>query len=452
MSYALGIDIGTSKVAVAVVDNDSGKTVEAVSILHAAETSTEPLWSEQDPQKLFDSIDIAMKGLPPDVRKAIGSIGVCGQMHGIVLWKDDHRENSQLITWQDKRAADGAFMSVLRKTSGLRNIHPGYGVVTLAWLATYQDDILSQFSHSGTIMDFVVSCMCDLDEPAMDPTNASSWGFFDSENYDWHRDALEAIDIPVKLLPRLVNTGSKAGTLSDEFATRWHLPAGIPVCVACGDSPAAVYAAKDVMETGCYLNLGTGGQLSIVVDRGAAEDVVDVPGIDVRPFPGKKELVVASSPFGGKAFLWLVETIEHWLEELGCDPIPRDTIFNKLNELGKSKHENEPPSFLPYTSPEEDTQGLLGTISGITTSNLSIAMLARSVAEGMVKPLFDRMPKHLLANKTSVVGTGNGIRRSELLRDVIEDVSGLELTLADIIEEAASGVARMAADSLLKPT
>ena len=82
--YSIGLDIGTTSVSAAVVNNATGKTVYTNSRNHGAFIpSDESFFREQDPEKLYE---IAVALLEDALGRffPIGTIGLTGQMHGIL--------------------------------------------------------------------------------------------------------------------------------------------------------------------------------------------------------------------------------------------------------------------------------------------------------------------------------------------------------------------------------
>ena len=126
----LGIDCGTGKVAVAVVDA-VGKQLHAASHAHAADLPAAAGRHEQDAERIIACAEKLVRTIPADVRTRIAGIGFTGQMHGVVLHDQASKPLSPLVTWQDQRAAeDPGFLPSLG-----RPLKPGFGLATLAWWA-----------------------------------------------------------------------------------------------------------------------------------------------------------------------------------------------------------------------------------------------------------------------------------------------------------------------------
>ena len=79
----LGIDIGTSGVKAAIVDQSGA--VRAVATAPLAVSRPHDLWSEQAPADWWAATDAAVRQLDPALRGAVRGIGLAGQMHGATL-------------------------------------------------------------------------------------------------------------------------------------------------------------------------------------------------------------------------------------------------------------------------------------------------------------------------------------------------------------------------------
>ncbi|HEX3133551.1 MAG TPA: FGGY family carbohydrate kinase [Planctomycetota bacterium] len=124
----LGVDCGTGKVAIAIVDG-GGKQLHAASRPHAADLPATAGRHEQDAERIIATAEALVREIPADLRARIGGIGFTGQMHGVVLHDAATKPLSPLVTWQDKRVAeDPAFLSSLG-----RPMNTGFGMATLAW-------------------------------------------------------------------------------------------------------------------------------------------------------------------------------------------------------------------------------------------------------------------------------------------------------------------------------
>ncbi|HMC48395.1 MAG TPA: FGGY family carbohydrate kinase, partial [Caballeronia sp.] len=103
--YLLGIDIGTS--ACKVIAVDSHGHVVAKALAGYPIVSLQPGWAEQDPEDWWQATLKAVRevlAMLPD-RRAVGGIGLSGQMHGLTALDDHDRVIRPAILWCDQRAA-----------------------------------------------------------------------------------------------------------------------------------------------------------------------------------------------------------------------------------------------------------------------------------------------------------------------------------------------------------
>ena len=98
----VGIDIGTTTVSGVCYDLDKKLQLEAYSVPHNSYTKT-GLFSEQSVSVILETVFELLNGFT-DKYKNIVSIGLTGQMHGIVYINKHGEAVSDLINWQDKRA------------------------------------------------------------------------------------------------------------------------------------------------------------------------------------------------------------------------------------------------------------------------------------------------------------------------------------------------------------
>lgn len=205
----LGIDIGTSNVKVVLIEGGSLNVLHKESkLLGELEKVDIPHAAERCVSQIFSALESCMRSLK-DTTHLLGQvrgIGVCGQMHGCVLWKSGgvslfnesigelqhtHSNTSNLITWQDGRCAP-SFLSTLPQPPHLTQppVSSGYGCATLAWLQRHVSKTVSSYDRAGTIMDLVVCALCNggSGEVIMSSQNATSWGYFNTSTLQWSKE------------------------------------------------------------------------------------------------------------------------------------------------------------------------------------------------------------------------------------------------------------------------
>lgn len=418
---ALGIDIGTSKVAAVLLPPDGTQAAVASALHHAALTSASGR-SEQDAGRIRACAEALVAGLPAELRTRVGAIGFTGQMHGVVLHDDRADPLSPLVTWQDRRVLeDPGFLASLG-----RPLHAGYGLATLGWWA--RQGGLPAGARAATIHGLLAAAWAGLDRSPMDPTDAQAWG---------GSDPVAGVDRAV--LPRYVDHGARIGALSTTAASALGLTAGIPLAAPLGDNQASLRASLTDPQRELAFTLGTGCQLAAVVPVGTRAEVA---GCEVRPYSAQQAALVAAPLAGGAAWLWLADTASAWSGSLGLTAPPRDAVLARLDELGLAAADRL--TFASHLAGERHDPALTGVLGGLTLGGGSLGEVARALARGIAATARDMLPRSAFAGRQRVIASGNALRRSRLLRAMAEAEFGLPLVLIDRREEAATGAALVA--------
>ncbi|XP_063536912.1 sedoheptulokinase-like [Cydia strobilella] len=458
--YILGMDIGTTSVKVCVYDPDTKEIIAKQNKDTAANIPSDQgiEGNKQDVPKIVSDVHYCVSRLPKDVLRHVKKIGVCGQMHGVVLWKNTEnkawdkvekdgnvirfeavRENmSALYTWQDTRCKP-EFLDTLPKPDSHLKCYSGYACATFLWMLKHKPEILKNFNCSGTVEDFVVSMLCDLDVPVMSNQNAASWGYFNTEKNEWNVDILQSIGFPVNLLPKVVKSGEFVGKLNSS----WNgIPEGTPVSAALGDLQCSILATLENNQD-AVLNISTSAQLAII-----ANSITDLgcSTVEHLPYFGNTYLVVAASLNGGNVLATFVKMLQQWMLEFGF-PIPQSKLWEKLITISSAA---PPPTsemkIIPHLLGERHAPTAKVSVADIDLSNIHLASVFRSLCDSLIQNLHSMMPKEILrnANIKRIVGNGSGLSRNVVLQRAVEHYYSLPLEFTsggDAAKGAAVAVA-----------
>lgn len=446
---ALGIDIGTTKVAIAIVDAATREVIATVSRSHESDVrGLMPGRSEQVVSKIVATLDACVKQLPLQHRQRVTCIGVTGQMHGVVLWNGETGEVSPLITWQDQRCLEEDFISMLRATTGDDTAQSGYGTSTLAWFAAHEPKTLTRFSSACTIHDYIVAAIAGNSYPYTDPSDAASFGFFDLAALRWREDCIEKASIPRQLLPEVRQAGVCVGTVSRECIERWGIREGVPVGNALGDNQASLYGSLTDPDNQVALTIGTGAQLSVVASPSETELTSHHGAFEFRPYVGDRYIAVAASLSGGRALVALARALEGFIKDLGLnDAVTSESIQNAMHRLGLEKISTDLRAHASLSG-ERHSPLLRGGFTNLSFDNFTIGDMTAALCRGLVTSLRDSLPTALLSSRTEVVGSGNAIRRSPLVQQIIRESFACGLKLQEGTELTACGAALVAVDFL----
>jgi sugar (pentulose or hexulose) kinase len=457
MSVSLGIDLGTTSVSVIAIAA-AGRVLAKDAEVHRADVPGLPTGhAEQDPRAIREIAFSLLRCVTAGLREPPASLGVTGQMHGVLLIDDRRGPLGNLVTWQDRRANEpfrtndpqgpshlGAFLARNRDAAALPQSGtrpaPGFLGTTLAVL--FDRDEIPNAAHRATFLaDWFAAELCDT-EPVTATSHAASSGLYDVKYDQWSESLLAAARFDPGLLPPVRPCDAIVGTVCEHAAAETGLPVGLPVCNAVGDHQASVLGSVPAGETVLHVNLGTGGQIDWPLT--ALEAFTHVEGMDTRPLPVGRMMLVGAGLAGGDAFAWVQRTASRWARELGLDAGSID-VYARLLELAEAAGDttlHATPTFRgTRTHPTAS-----GSFTGITHANFGLGDVARAVLRGIVDG-FHAFVEHsgsLAPRATRIIGTGNALERNPLLVRLFAERFGLDVWRPEHDEAAAFGAALLA--------
>ena len=434
--YSIGIDIGTTSLCALVLDTDSRKVLKSRTVSNGSEVpGAHPFQRCQDPEVIIGKCMTLVEELLEEYDHP-ETVGVTGQMHGIVYSDREGKAVSKLYTWQDESGnqlrEDGEkWADYLTRISGYP-LASGYGFVTHACNQAL-GLVPEQAAKLCTIHDYLVMRLTGRTEPLCHATDSASFGCYDLQNQCFDREALARIGIEGSIIPDTTDDRIPAGTYR-----------GIPVYPAIGDNQASFLGAVRDVESAVLVNIGTGSQVSVMADR-----PVKAAHAETRPFLKGSYLVVGASLCGGRAYAALEQFFRSYAQALGVEGSQYE-LLGKLSasSLSVPKEQRLQVSTL-FCGTRADSR-IRGSIRNISLENLTPGHLIAGFLEGTVEELhsFYREAEPLLNRKpTVVVGSGNGLRKNLLWQQITREMFGMEMEMSDIPEEAASGAAIFAAGS-----
>jgi len=269
---AIGVDVGTSGVAVVALDRDGRRVAHAD---HSVPLATpRPGWTEQDPEDWIAATEAGLR----EVARAVGAervaaIGLSGQMHGMVALDAADRVVRPALLWNDQRtgaAVDAITRAVGRARLIERTGNPavtGFQLPKVVWLRATEPDAFARTHRVLLPKDHVGFRLTG--EAVAEPSDASGTGLYHLASGTWDAEVLGALDLDPDLWPRLVRSDEVIGGLRASVADRIGLRAGTPVVAGAGDNAAAATglalgrAHPDVGS----VSLGTSGVLFAALEN-----------------------------------------------------------------------------------------------------------------------------------------------------------------------------------------
>ena len=436
----IGLDLGTTTLSAAVLDGDTGAVLETANI---------PNGSDLPPRHPFERIQDADRiveralGLVASLKAkySVSAIGIDGQMHGILYVDEEGRAVSPLFNWQDQRGGeplnDSTYAGELSRRTG-HHVPTGYGMVTHFW-NLINDKVPEGAASLCTVYDYVGMRLTGRRTPLMHISTAASLGLVDIERGGWDMAAMDRAGIGPAILPEI--TGDCALLGRD--------PDGIPVACGIGDNQASFIGAMRDMAGGVLVNMGTGGQVSMLTPARTASGE-----LEIRPLGGDRAIVVGSVLCGGRGYALLERFLRSCARLAGAGEAP---LFEAMNRAAlEHLDDDDLPAVDTRFNGTRALPELRGSISGISTENFDAERLVAGTVNGMareIRDLYDAMLAGGSTPATHLVGSGNGIRKNPALRRAFEKAFGMPLQIPACGEEAACGAALFAlAAAGLKPS
>jgi glycerol kinase len=277
-AYLLALDQGTSS-SRSIVFDARGHVV-AMAQREFRQIYPQPGWVEHDPEEIWSSQlatareVLARAGLEAD---DIAAIGITNQRETTVVW---NRRTGQAIhpaiVWQDRRAEPlcaelraAGLAEPIRRSTGLV-VDAYFSATKLRWILDHVDGARAAAERGdlafGTVDSWLMHRLTAGRVHATDVSNASRTMLFDIRHNRWDPALLEALQVPVAVLPEVHPSSHGFGHTDPQW-----LGAAVPIGGVAGDQQAALFGqacfrpglAKNTYGTGCFMLMHTGSAFDL---------------------------------------------------------------------------------------------------------------------------------------------------------------------------------------------
>ncbi len=449
MAYLVGIDIGTSGAKALIID-ETGSVVSSGTVEYPMSTPR-PLWAEQNPEHWWEAVcDATLQALREGCIAAdeIASIGLTGQMHGMVLLDSAGRVLRPCIMWNDQRTAEQC--EWIMQTVGrerfleltLNPALPGFTAPKIIWTREHEPDVYGQVAHVLLPKDYIRYRLTGAF--VTEVSDASGTALLDVRARDWSDEVLQALGVPRAWLPECVESQTVTGAVTASAAEMTGLNEGTPVVGGGGDQAASA-VGTGIVEPGLVsVTLGTSG----VVFAHMQQPRLDPEGrlhTFCHALPDAWHVMGVTLSAGG-SFRWFRDALGAAEKQVallsGVDPYEILTA-----EAAQAPAGSEGLLFLPYLTGERapyPDPNARGVYFGLTLRHDQRHMV-RAVLEGVAYSLRDSVElfRELGVPIRQVRATGGGAR-SLLWRQILADVFGTQLVTVDVTDSTAFGAALLA--------
>lgn len=405
MTRVLAVDVGTSAVKVAIVDD--GVVTSSADEPYAV-SSPHPGWAEQDAEDWWR----ATLRAAGETRAAAGSgdihaIAVTGQMQDLVCVDTDGVPTRPAILYSDVRAAPEhaelvdalgpAWDAAIAATPD-----PSHVAAKWRWLTVHEPDVVARTERVLLgAAGFVVRRLTGV--ATCDPSTAATTGLYEVDARRWWPPIVDRLGIPV---PPLTSPTDVVGGLTADAATALGVAAGTPVVHANGDAAATTIGVCGMQLDRPYAYLGASGWVAVSTSEPRrAPGVIVLPGLVDDSWMAAAQMSVA-----GAALDWAREHLLGGASIAELEALASSTCAAVEGVL-----------FVPYLDGARSAPDASGVLVGVRRSTTT-ATIAAAVVEGLAHAVRDLLVQ--VAPETGELVVCGGASRSRALRRAIADVTG----------------------------
>jgi len=444
----LGLDVGTSAAKAALYDG-AGNEVAVAQQGYRLQTPA-PGFVEQDPEQIWQAIVAVIIRVLRQAggKEGVRALSVASQSGSVIPATAAGEPLHPMITWLDTRARElveewrtAGLEEMVWRTSGW-HLNPGFPLPIVAWLRRHRPQ---RFANAGRFMglnDFVINRLSG--QVATDLSSGSEMLFADLQSGQWSDRLCRLAGIDPSMLPALYPSGAPVAPVTPAVSEATGLPRET-VVVTGGHDQCCTALAMGMTEPGQVL-LASGTAWVLVAVTGAPK-VAAIPSqmdLSYHVVPQRWTISQLLGGFGA-ALTWWLEAV--WQPPAGSP----DGDGDRLYALMERALENCPAGsrgllfFPPGAGAQLPERLEEGGIVGLQLAH-SRSVMTRALLEGVAYEV--RWALENLGEKEQPVDTvwmAGGATKSPAWRQIVADVTGATIGLAEEGHWPARGAAMLAA-------
>lgn len=443
INYILGVDIGTTHIKVCLAD-------EKLSIVKIATADNCPHVKTKEcmchsADRIWDIIVSLMKEvLPHAIGGRICGIGVTGMADCGLPVNQRGQALYPIIPWSDtcgieykEEILNHFSAQELYERTGQR-YHPKFALSRLFYLREHETEIYHSMDCWLSVYDFILYRLTG--ELVTDCSLACRTMLYNINSHQWDEQLMALVDMKGRL-PRVVDMGEIAGSLTINAAELLGIEGGIPV-VCGGHDHLSGMIASDIKDSKTVLNsLGTAEVYAGLIPKGCKTSLCMEYGINQGCITKDSRYWMANLPSSGASIEWVRQLVS-------IDELVDYSIFDDAKKITTSNGLLYIPHINGSGTPHPNPQNK-GMLLGIT-KDTTIYHLIKAVYEGI--SLESRWIVESIENvfgieleRITAIGGGT---RNLLLMQTKADVLGKSYHLSELSEATLYGAVLQTAKQL----
>ena len=411
-THLIGIDIGTTG-AKAIIFTDKGE-IRASGYYEYTCTYPRPGWVEQDVDMIVEksmeaaSDAVGKAGIAPE---EVAAVAFSTQRCCTIFLDSDGKLIRPMISWQDNRPVqeletikDKLAPEEFYQITSMP-LNTTWMISKILWFRKHEPENWKRCSKIVQLQDYALKYW-GADDYYDDYSDAGFYGLWDPFAMEWNEKILDLFEIPQKLLPKTVASGTVVGTISKQAAEKTGLSPKTPLVVGAGDQNSAALGAGITAPGLLSVSLGTGGLAAAYIDE-PFRDSGCMTMVTNHAIPGAWQLEGLQAG-AASVYRWFRDEIA--LTELEEAKKTGRDVYELLNEMvAKVPPGAKGLAVLPYfasaTTPRwnPDARGVIAGLSFAHDRNC----LARAFMEGITMEVNDML--------SSLTGSGVKVEEVHIL-------------------------------------
>ncbi|MFC4401901.1 gluconokinase [Gracilibacillus xinjiangensis] len=426
----IGLDLGTTSVKAVAFDLKGNVIKESEQLIETI--YPQDSFVEQNPAV----IEQQTRGVLTDIFKKtknekVLAVGISCAMHSLICVGENGEALSNMLIWSDGRSSSlvERMDPVLKKdiyTKTGTPVHPMSPLLKLMWMKEYNYRPYQEAKYFMSMKEYFIYKW--FGKRVIDYSMASATGLMNIKSLSWDEEVLQYAGVKIEQLSRIVAPTEIIVGLKEELAEEMNWPKDVKLVIGAADGQLANLGNGAIKPGEVAVSVGTSGAIRQLIE---GQHVNQNGETFSYAFTADTSIIGGPTNNGGIALQWLKEMMEFEGSHEEFLKGAEDTAIGADGLL-----------FIPYVNGERApvwNQKARGNFYGLSVTHRR-PQLVRAVLEGIVFNLYQiGQSLEAIAGKPTSISVNGGLSKSTLWVQIMADVFGKEIQLADTHHGAAWG-------------